>query len=51
VKDNQGGPGVDQMTIEQFEQNLTDLQSELERGDYRPLPVLRVYIDKYILRK
>ncbi|MCL0090588.1 group II intron reverse transcriptase/maturase, partial [Dehalococcoidia bacterium] len=50
VKENQGGPGIDQITLEQFEQNLEDnlttLQSQLEIGEYKPLPVLRAYVDK-----
>lgn len=50
VKENQGGPGIDQVTLEQFEQkledNLTTLQSQLEMGEYKPLPVLRAYVDK-----
>ena len=50
VKDNQGSAGIDQVTIEQFEQNLeqnlTGLQSELESGDCQSLPIRRGYIDK-----
>ncbi|MHC1599382.1 MAG: CRISPR-associated primase-polymerase type A1 [Candidatus Methanospirareceae archaeon] len=50
VRGNGGGPGVDRVTIEDFErglnENLTTLQDQLESGDYRPLPVLRFYIDK-----
>ena len=38
------------MTLEEFEQdldgNLNNLQKQLENGDYSPLPVLRVHIDK-----
>ena len=38
------------MTLEEFdkklEENLNSLQNQLETGDYKPLPVLRIYIDK-----
>jgi len=50
VKEKEGGPGVDRMTVEEFEQNLegnlNTLQNQLENGAYKPLPVLRIYIDK-----
>ncbi|MDY6856501.1 MAG: group II intron reverse transcriptase/maturase, partial [Thermodesulfobacteriota bacterium] len=50
VNKNKGGPGVDRITLEEFEQNLEEnlniLQKQLEKGDYSPLPVLRIYIDK-----
>ncbi|MFZ2071647.1 MAG: CRISPR-associated primase-polymerase type A1 [Halobacteriota archaeon] len=50
VKENVGGPGVDHITWEEFEQNLDEnlntLQNQLEQGDYKPLPVLRFYVDK-----
>jgi len=50
VKENAGGPGVDHITVEEFDQkreeNLKLLQTQLETGDYKPLPVLRFYIDK-----
>jgi group II intron reverse transcriptase/maturase len=50
VRGNGGGPGVDRVTIEDFEgsldENLTTLQDQLGSGDYKPLPVLRFYIDK-----
>jgi group II intron reverse transcriptase/maturase len=50
VKENEGGPGVDRVTLEEFEQNLDEnlnlLQRQLEQEDYKPLPVLRIYIDK-----
>lgn len=50
VKGNGGGPGADRITLEVFEQNLDEnlktLQDQLENGDYKPLPVQRIYIDK-----
>jgi len=50
VRGNGGGHGVDRVTIEDFEgsrdENLTTLHDQLESGDYKPLPVLRFYIDK-----
>lgn len=50
VKENKGSPGVDSITLEEFEKNLDDnlniLQKELENGDFKPLPVLRFYLDK-----
>ena len=50
VKENKGSPGVDSITLEEFEKNLENnlnlLQNELENGDFKPLPVLRIYLDK-----
>jgi RNA-directed DNA polymerase len=50
VKEKGGGPGVDHMTLDEFEQNLevnlNTLQNLLETGDYKPLPVVRIYRDK-----
>lgn len=50
VKENRGCAGADCVTIEDFEKNLdgnlTHLQEQLETGNYSPIPVLRVYIDK-----
>ena len=51
VKANQGSSGVDGITIEDVEANgvnryLTEIQSELKSGTYRPLPVRRVMIPK-----
>ena len=50
VKEKAGGPGVDHITLDEFDQNLDEniniLQNQLETGDYKPLPVLRIYIDK-----
>jgi len=50
VKEKEGGPGVDRVTVEEFEQNLEEnlnsLQNQLEKGAYKPLPVLRAYIGK-----
>jgi RNA-directed DNA polymerase len=45
-----GCAGADCVTIEDFEKNLDGnlirLQEQLETGNYSPIPVLRVYIDK-----
>jgi len=50
VKENRGCAGADCVTIEDFEKdldgNLIHLQEQLEKGNYSPIPVLRVYIDK-----
>lgn len=50
VRENQGGPGIDQVTIEQFaqsqEENLRNLQRELQEGAYKPLPAVRIYLSK-----
>lgn len=50
VKENEGSPGVDRVTVAEFERNLEDnlssLSAELEQGAFSPLPVLRTYIDK-----
>ena len=50
VKRNKGKAGVDRISIElfaqQLEQNLTALMRDLKDGTFRPVPVLRKYIDK-----
>jgi len=50
VKANEGSPGVDSVSVTEFErsldENLNDLSIQLEIGDYSPLPVLRTYIPK-----
>lgn len=51
VRANKGAPGVDRQTIEDIEEMgvtgfLMDCQGQLMRGEYRPLPVRRKYIDK-----
>jgi len=50
VRENQGGPGVDGQTIEQFERKLqshiSTLRNEVHYDTYRPLPLLRVMIPK-----
>jgi len=50
VKANKGAPGVDGVTIEQFEQrleqNLREIQRQLRERRYSPQPVKRVYIPK-----
>ncbi|MBA1331147.1 hypothetical protein QQ73_08290, partial [Candidatus Endoriftia persephone str. Guaymas] len=50
VRENQGAPGLDGQTIEQFERrllaNLSTLRDEVHYDTYRPLPLLRVEIPK-----
>lgn len=50
VRANKGAPGIDRMTIAQFEKNLEAeidrLSRELESGEYRPRAVKRVMIPK-----
>ena len=50
VRDNKGVGGVDHVSIEDFEinlkQNIETLINEVEYETYRPLPLLRVEIDK-----
>jgi RNA-directed DNA polymerase len=52
VKANKGGPGVDEQDLRYIEENigveqfLMEIQEELKSESYRPLPVLRCYIDK-----
>lgn len=50
VKENHGSAGVDQVTITQFEsrfdENLYALLRELHEGRYRPLPLLKLLVDK-----
>ncbi|MFQ5740953.1 MAG: CRISPR-associated endonuclease Cas1 [Acidobacteriota bacterium] len=50
VEENQGGPGCDGQTIEDFaldlEGNLGRLQSRLQKGTYEPAPLLRVFMPK-----
>jgi len=50
VRDNKGVGGVDHVSIEDFElnlqHNLETLKNEVEYETYRPLPLLRVEIDK-----
>ena len=50
VKKNRGAPGIDGVTIAQFEQsldaNLKQLTTELKMWTYRPQPVRRVEIPK-----
>jgi RNA-directed DNA polymerase len=52
VKANKGGPGVDEQDFEYIEENigveqfLMEIRDELRSERYRPLPVLRCYIDK-----
>lgn len=50
VKNNNGSSGVDRQTIKAFEQqlkkNLESIAADLRNGDYRPRPILRVWIDK-----
>lgn len=50
VKRNKGKAGVDRVSIElfarQLDQNLAALMRDLKDGSFKPLPVLRKYIDK-----
>jgi group II intron reverse transcriptase/maturase len=50
VKTNKGAPGVDGITIEEYEQNLEEelkqLKEEVESWSYKPTPVKRVEIPK-----
>lgn len=50
VKRNRGAPGIDKVSVQMFEnqleQNLNALLRELKSGEYRPLPLRRLYIPK-----
>ncbi len=50
VKANKGAPGIDGMTIEEYEQNLEEelnqLKEEVQSWSYKPTPVKRVEIPK-----
>ena len=50
VKENDGAPGVDGQTIQDFGDNLTgnieEIKEELKNKTYQPKPVRRKYIDK-----
>lgn len=50
VKANDGAPGVDQVTVEEFERhleaNLEKLSRSLKDGSYRPQAIRREWIDK-----
>jgi len=52
VRANKGGPGVDEQDFKYIEENigveqfLKGIREELKSESYRPLPVLRCYIDK-----
>ena len=50
VKRNRGAAGIDKVTIQQYEQdltsNLTSLMQELKTGKYRPMPLKRAHIPK-----
>jgi group II intron reverse transcriptase/maturase len=50
VKRNRGAPGIDKVSVrmfeQQLEQNLDALMRELKSGQYRPLPLRRLYIPK-----
>ncbi len=50
VKKNHGCTGIDGVTIEKFEhnlgKNLSRLKDELLYGNYRPLPLLKILVDK-----
>jgi retron-type reverse transcriptase len=50
VRKNKGAPGIDGMTIAEFESRLDDelsrLAADLDSWTYQPLPVRRVEIPK-----
>ena len=50
VKANDGCAGVDRVTIDEFEYdlnaNLKKLQGEIQNRTYRPLPLLKILVDK-----
>ena len=50
VKKNRGSAGIDKISIEMFQSNLTEnllsLMRELKQGTYQPIPLRRVYIPK-----
>lgn len=50
VEENHGCEGVDRVTVEKYaanlEENVGKLQTALLSGRYRPLPLLRFYVDK-----
>lgn len=50
VKRNRGAAGVDRVSIQQYEANLTSnlmtLMQELKTGTYQPMPLKRVHIPK-----
>lgn len=50
VKANRGANGVDNVTVERFEQRaeeyLKEIEQALKEGKYKPQPVKRVYISK-----
>lgn len=50
VKKNKGAPGIDHVTIQNYELDLEDnlgvLQEKLRTKSYKPLPVRRTYIEK-----
>lgn len=50
VKKNKGAPGIDGITIEEYEQNLEEelnqLKQEVQSWSYKPTPVKRVEIPK-----
>ncbi len=55
VKENQGSPGIDGQTVEDFEANVAEelqgIQKALREKSYEPRPVKRVYIPKDRNRK
>ncbi len=50
VRSNKGSPGIDQVSVEQYgenlESNLRELIAEVKNWKYRPMPVRRVRIPK-----
>ena len=50
VRRNRGAAGIDKVSIQMFreneDENLTALMHDLKRGEFRPIPLRRVYIPK-----
>jgi len=50
VEKNKGAPGIDNLTVENLKpylrQNWLSIREQLQKGEYKPQPVLRVEIDK-----
>jgi group II intron reverse transcriptase/maturase len=50
VKKNRGAAGIDKVSIQMYESNLSEnqlsLMKELKQGTYQPIPLRRVYIPK-----
>lgn len=50
VRSNKGAPGIDGLTIDNFQAHFKDhgqlLVEDIRQGNYQPYPVKRVYIEK-----